>query len=76
MRPLKNAQLRPILPSQIEKMKSEGYEPIQGGDASMANSDYFMVFVRGAGDNRMVEILCPSFLRGGLGFNARGGISY
>lgn len=77
MRKIKSPALRPILLSDIEELKQQGYKPLEAGDASKANSDYFMVMIREKeGGGVYVDIVCPSFLRGSLGFESVGGIAY
>lgn len=83
MRKLKNAELLTIPLSEIEALKEQGYVPLEYGDASKANSDYFMVMIRRHEKKTDelqrdddIEIVCPSFLRGPLGFESRGCISY
>lgn len=84
MRQLKDAALRPITLSEIERLKEAGYQPLAAGDASKANSDYFMVMVRERTDatatngmTREVVIVCPSFLRGTLSMSkVQGGFGY
>lgn len=78
MRQIKEPKPVAITLSEFEHLKEQGYEPLGGGDASRANSDYFLVMVRkdesGGGCN--VQIVCPTFLRGPLGCTVRGGFSY
>jgi hypothetical protein len=65
--------------SDVERLKREGYTPLADCDAAKANSDYFLVMVKrtGPGADMRVQILCPTFLRGPLGFNSSGGgVSY
>lgn len=77
MRKCKGAALRQIPLSDIESLKEAGYVPLEHGDASKANSDYFVVMVKDKPDGgRDVEIVCPSFLHGPLGLQITGGISY
>lgn len=68
----------PIKISEIESLKSQGYEIIRGGDISKANGDYFVIMERKSGDGtKSVRILCPSFLRGSIGIHGvSGSISY
>ena len=76
MRQLKEPKLQPILLSEIAALERQGYVPLDGGDASRANNDYFMVMVCKREDCDNVKIVCPSFLRGPLGCHVRGGFSY
>lgn len=77
MRAIKNAKVVTILPSELEQWKNEGYHPLDDGDASKSNSDYFMVMCRDNEDGtRNIRVVCPSFLRGPLGFTVKGCISY
>jgi hypothetical protein len=76
MRKLKDAKLRTITLSEIESLRDQGYRPLDAGDASMANSDYLMVMVSIEAGKRRVKIVCPSFLRGPLGFTVDGAVSY
>lgn len=64
--------------SEFESLKSQGYELVRGGDISKANSDYFAIMEKVAADgSRSIKILCPTFLRGSIGFaKVNGGISY
>ena len=67
-----------IKPSEIFALHGQGYTRVCTGDAAKANSDYFMMFERDNDDGtKSIRILCPSFLRGSLGFaKVKGGISY
>ena len=67
-----------IKPSEIDALHAAGYTRVCTGDAAKANSDFFMIFERSLGDgSRSIRILCPTFLRGQLGFSqVRGGIGY
>jgi hypothetical protein len=79
MQKCEKAQLRTVRLSEVETLRAEGYEPIAGGDAAKANSDYFMVMVKRGSDGApdRIRILCPSFLRGGLGVSGtKVGFSY
>lgn len=77
MRAIKNPKPIPILPSEMEEWKNQGYVPLESGDAGKANSDYFMIMVKDDQSGlRSIKILCPSFLRGPLGFTAKGCVSY
>lgn len=77
MRPIKDAKLQPITLSAIREMEDRGFKPLQGGDASRANSDYLMVMEqRTENGERRIEIVCPSFLRGPIGFTVTGAVSY
>lgn len=70
-------QLRAITLSEFDRLRQSGYEPLDSGDASRANSDYFQIMVRrNATGNSDIRILCPTFLRGPLGFKSAGAISY
>jgi hypothetical protein len=64
--------------SEIKELQDQGYKIVEGGDASKANSDYFVILERRHDDGtRTIRILCPTFLRGGIGFaKVSGGISY
>ena len=64
--------------SEIESLKAQGYELFRNGDAGKANSDYFAIMEKVAADgSRSIRILCPTFLRGSLGFSkVTGGVSY
>jgi hypothetical protein len=64
--------------SEIQALKDQGYELIRGIDAAKANSDHFAIMEKVAGDGtRSIRILCPTFLRGSIGFaKVSGGISY
>lgn len=66
-------KLKTITLSELQRYLDAGYTPVTGCDAAQANSDYFMVLRR---ENGGVEILCPTFLRGGLGIAKGGSISY
>ena len=72
MRSIKDPTTKLIPISQVRALEESGYKPLAGGDASKANSDYFMVFVRDTKDGRDTQILCPSFLRGSLGISDSG----
>lgn len=79
MKSIKQVNPLTITLSEIERLKSQGYTPLADCDAAKANSDYFMVMVRrsGSGTEMRVEIVCPTFLRGPLGFTSSGGgVSY
>lgn len=77
MRPIKNAKLTVITLSAISEMEKLGFKPLHGGDASRANSDYLMVMEQCTDKKeRRIEIVCPSFLRGPLGFTVTGAVSY
>lgn len=77
MRAIQNPKPIQIRPHEIEDWKRQGYVPLEAGDAGKANSDYFAIMVRDNQDGtRSVEIVCPSFLRGPLGFTAKGCVSY
>lgn len=77
MRPLKDAKLKAITLSAIREMEEHGFRPLEGGDASRANSDYLMIMEqRNDKGERRIKIVCPSFLRGPLGFTVTGAVSY
>ena len=70
-------EIKVIPLSVVKRLEDSGYARLASGDATKANSDYFMVFERIAGDGRDMCIVCPSFLRGPLGISASGkSISY
>lgn len=68
----------PIKLSEVERLSQSGYEPLTMCDASKANSDWFLVLVKRHKDGtRDYKILCPTFLRGPLGFaGVKGAVSY
>ena len=79
MRTIKDPKPVAITLSEFESLKEQGYEPLGGGDASRANSDYFLVMIRKrevGGTGADVQIVCPTFLRGPLGCTVLGGFSY
>ena len=65
---IKNApEVRPIHLSDIDRLKRDGFEIVQGTDAAKANSDFFVIMTKRDADNMMqVKIVCPTFLRGPL----------
>lgn len=67
-----------IRPSEIDALRAQGYIKVCTGDASKANSDFFMMMERDNDDGtKSIRILCPSFLRGSIGFaKVKGAISY
>jgi hypothetical protein len=77
MRKIKDVKLTTITLSEVEQLKAAGFVPLEGGDASGANSDFFLVMVRTDSIGKLhVKIVCPSFLRGPLGFHIDGCVSY
>ena len=67
----------PIKISVVDRLSMQGYSLLKGCDAAKANSDYFAIMVRHRDDGGSdIQILCPTFLRGALGFSIDGGISY
>ena len=74
---MKEPPLKLIPVSEVARLKKSGYEPLAAGDASQANCDYFMVFVKKSDSGQDIRIVCPTFLRGSLGISEiRGGLSY
>jgi hypothetical protein len=69
--------LRPIKLSEVTKLEEQGFRRLAGCDAAKANGDFFQVMESQEPDGtRRIAILCPSFLRGPLGFKVEGSISY
>jgi len=67
----------PVRLSDVQRARLNGFSPLEAGDAAKANSDHFQILVRETDGRREIQIHCPTFLRGPLGFNlAPGGISY
>lgn len=54
----------PIRISDFRAFQAAGWTPLEGGDASQANSDFFQILVTEGADR--VVIVCPTFLRGPL----------
>lgn len=68
----------PIKLSEIESCEEQGFVTLQGIDAAQANGDFFRIMERRNDDgSRSIKIVCPTFLRGSLGFaKVNGSISY
>lgn len=62
---------------EVKSYLDNGYTILAGGDAEKANSDGFVILqhINDRKDKDFV-ILCPTFLRGSLGFSHNGSVSY
>lgn len=71
-------EIKAVSWTQVEHYRKSGYLVLEDGDAAKANSDSFIVMVRKGEDGKRKDfmVLCPTFLRGPLGFSTNSGVSY